>query len=502
MRLKRFAGAMIAVVGCLVFAGSVAAGEIAVGPDMPVGKTIAAAQPGDVIVLPDGVHTDLKIAFAAAGLPGKPITLKAKNPGKCTLTGAAGITISGKHLVVEGLVFDQAWGAGIVMLRGATDCRLTDCAFIECGNPESTFGRAIDLAERSKNNRVDHCYMQGNLSMGMGVKVGEPDNLENSDNTFDHNYFRNIVHRFNNGQESVQLGQGPAGETAVRATVEFCLFERANGDPEIISSKSSSNVLRYNTFRDCDYGSLTLRGGANTRVEGNFFFGCKSAVRMYGKGHQFVGNYVEGCRQGILLAYGDNNHAPITGGLVAFNTVVNCEKGGILIGSRSDPRDAERLEKYSPSDNRIANNIVVGDKSTLLDNAPGKGVTWLQNIVWPQGNAEAGLKDAGIVVEDPRLTQADGLWRLPKSGSPAAGSAAPLPDFTPPDDIFGRPRKGKLDVGCEQAGDGPCLRKPLEPKDVGPSWMKGDPTCIRRIESPKPIPAPAKKPTPAAPKAP
>jgi len=72
--------------------------------------------------------------------------------------------------------------------------------------------------------------------------------------------------------------------------------------------------------------------------------------------------------------------------------------------------------------------------------------------------------------------------------------------------VAAQPRQGKLDVGCDQASDAPILRRPLEPKDVGPSWMKGDPACLRRIESPKPIPqpapAPAKKKTPAAPKTP
>jgi hypothetical protein len=85
------------------------------------------------------------------------------------------------------------------------------------------------------------------------------------------------------------------------------------------------------------------------------------------------------------------------------------------------------------------------------------------------------------------------------------GDVIVLPDGVHRDlHIDGQPRAGKLDVGCDQAGDAPILRRPLEPKDVGPSWMKGDPACLRRIENPKPIPAPApaKKKTPVAPKAP
>jgi len=55
-----------------------------------------------------------------------------------------------------------------------------------------------------------------------------------------------------------------------RAVVESNLFDRCDGELEIISSKSCENVYRHNTFLDCA-GMLTLRHGNRCTVEGNFF---------------------------------------------------------------------------------------------------------------------------------------------------------------------------------------------------------------------------------------
>ncbi len=451
-------------------------------------KALAAARPGDEIRLADGLYKDFRLTIEANGTPEKPVTFRAAHPGKAILTGGSTVLIRGRDVVVADLVFDQAWGREpVIALRGAERCRLTGCAFIECGNPHSTFGRIVELSGGARSNRVDHCYMQGNLSVGMGVKVGAPGNLGNTDNVFDHDYFRDMVHRSNNGQENVQLGQGPAGETAVRALVECCLFERANGDPEAISNKTSFNRIRYNTFRDCDYAELTLRGGTHTRAEGNFFFRCKGGVRVYGQEHQVVNNYIEGCQRGICLPHGDSIHEAATHCLVAFNTIVDCKKVGLSLEAAggAEPADATLL----PRENRCANNLVVGHSGTLAESAHASNA-WEQNIVWPREKAVAGLKHAGIVEKDPGLVQGGGTWRLPVSGSAASGAAKPLAAMPLADDIDGQPRSGTPDIGCDQASAAPVLRRPLEPRDVGPMWLGGDPSSLRRIANPQPIPMP------------
>jgi len=41
---------------------------------------------------------------------------------------------------------------------------------------------------------------------------------------------------------------------------------------------------------------------------------------------------------------------------------------------------------------------------------------------------------------------------------------------------------------ADEISGAPILRRPLNPVDVGPSWMNGDPSLLRRIPDPAPIP--------------
>lgn len=62
---------------------------------------------------------------------------------------------------------------------------MTECAFIECGDPANTYRHIITLRNGSCHNRLDHCFMVGSLSMGMGVNVGKED-TRNTDNRPDY----------------------------------------------------------------------------------------------------------------------------------------------------------------------------------------------------------------------------------------------------------------------------------------------------------------------------
>src|SRR5690242_14844269 len=89
---------------------------LAHGADRPVGSpaeltaAIRAAKAGDVIVMRDGTWRDLNLVFTGAGRPGEPIKLRAQTPGKVLLTGTSQLRIFGRHLVVDGLVFQDGGG--------------------------------------------------------------------------------------------------------------------------------------------------------------------------------------------------------------------------------------------------------------------------------------------------------------------------------------------------------------------------------------------------------
>jgi hypothetical protein len=109
----------------------------------------------------------------------------------------------------------------------------------------------------------------------------------------------------------------------------------------------------------------------------------------------------------------------------------------------------------------LADNIVQGSSSKLIDMVSGSTVRYEGNIVW---GGTAGIP-SGYRSVDPRLVASNGVHRL-VSGSPAIDTAVGsypyvTTDFDP------HARSGKLDVGADEFG-GSVVRKPLTKADVGP----------------------------------
>ena len=134
-------------------------------------RAVADAAPGQTLVLADGVYHDVKWGFSAKGESDKPIVLQAQTPGKVFIVGRSELTVAGEHLVVSGLVFDQVWGKKVVELPRAQHCRLTDCAFVSCGNT----GELVRFdAQNDQLWRATSVWAQGQANPGAqppGVKV-------------------------------------------------------------------------------------------------------------------------------------------------------------------------------------------------------------------------------------------------------------------------------------------------------------------------------------------
>ena len=98
--------------------------------------------------------------------------------------------------------------------------------------------------------------------------------------------------------------------------VESNLFDRCDGEIEIISSKSCENIYRFNTFLDCA-GMLTLRHGNRCRVEGNFFLGHhkkgSGGIRIIGEDHIIINNYIEGIEKGGFWITSGIVNSPLNG---------------------------------------------------------------------------------------------------------------------------------------------------------------------------------------------
>jgi poly(beta-D-mannuronate) lyase len=153
--------------------------EYRVASASDIERVTSTLQPGDVLVLADGVWKDQNVVFRGKGTSAKPILLRAQTPGKVVMTGKSSLTMDGDYLVTSGICLKEAGidGKDGFSLRGSHS-RLTDSAVID-----STF--KFDVHLYGTENRVDHCYLAGKTSDSptLQVEVQESPNNHRSDET-------------------------------------------------------------------------------------------------------------------------------------------------------------------------------------------------------------------------------------------------------------------------------------------------------------------------------
>jgi len=112
-----------------------------------------------------------------------------------------------------------------------------------------------------------------------------------------------------NDGEVIRIGGSNSWKDITKVVIENNIFERCNGEMEIISIKSSKNTIRFNTFKK-NQGTVTLRRGENNKIVNNFFQGHyvdnTGGIRISGKGHMIANNYFH------ALKGSSKNYAPIS----------------------------------------------------------------------------------------------------------------------------------------------------------------------------------------------
>jgi poly(beta-D-mannuronate) lyase len=442
---------------------------------------IASAVPGDRIELADGSYANqTPIEVSVQGTEQDPIVITAKTVGGATLSGAAGFHVEdASHVILRGFKLTHGVEEGDVGLRivGSNHVRLTRNEFaLKDTTSISTWLRLEGAG--SGYNRIDHNDFHDKTSSNVFFAV-YGDAADGSlgisqHDRIDHNYFHKLT-LDTEGGECLRVGDSKRGPISAYTLVEANLFEACNGDPEVISNKSSENVFRGNTLRN-NKGSLVLRHGNKNVVDGNFILNNAGGMRVYGHDHLITNNYFEGSTgtgaQGTLILSsgcteddtGKGTDCSVAARVtVAFNTLVGNQPTHLVIGASTSTRP------IPARDLRVENNLLVGAQGTLVDfeRAP-EGFTATGNMLW--GAASPGdIPSNGYVRADPRLVRAaDGLLR-PSAGSPVVGAARPSTSgLKLTTDMDGQVRAGALDVGADQVASGSALRRPLTPADVGP----------------------------------
>ena len=464
---------------------------------------LIAALPGDEIVLADGPWTDVEINIGSAcnhGTALNPITLRAETLGGVALTGISRVGLGRDYWIVRGLRFVDGYSTlnqPVIGFRGDTSsyagvagtvgnhCQVLECV-ISWFNPPSAL-RYPWVYVFGTGNRVGYCHFVGkqhefDLLSGCYVSANP------RPTTIDHNYFGRIADGGANDYGAVTTGTGATttGLADDHWVIENNLFDRCNGESEIISVKSSSNIVRSNTFLR-SVGNISLRFGNDTQVSDNWFLADGSTssnpsgirksggVRVTGERHRIYNNYIHSVAGTAILVH-DTFEAGVYRVVkdveIVHNTIVNSLEVGIAVGVPFTPVPGQPVPENTPPESLdISNNIVWTTNGTpLTDTAPG-AATYAQNIMY--GSAiGVSPTPSGIMVTNPLMELATGAYStwIPSSASPAIDSATDTYPYVV-DDIEGRSRPlSNQDIGCRERTASTPTRGPLTMADVGPSY--------------------------------
>lgn len=356
-------------------------------------KQIAA---GDVIVLANGEWRDFDMVITGKGEPGNPIKVVSEEAGKVFLTGQSSLRIGGEHILVAGLVFRDGYsprGEVISFRRTKQDVsknsRVTEVVIDNFSKPdryESDYWVGI----YGQNNRFDHNHLVGKTNKGvtLAVRLDSEESRENS-HLIDHNYFGPRPVLGSNGGETLRIGTSRYSMYRSGTVVENNIFDRTDGEVEIISSKSGGNVFRGNVFLK-SRGTLTLRHGDDNVVERNVFLGrgkdFTGGIRVINRGQIVRGNYMEGLRgeafsSALAIMNGVpnspvNRYVEVENARIENNTIVDSRRVAFNVGA-----DEER--SAPPSNSTFANNLLSGlDGESLLEAYDDiSGIAFSQNRV-------------------------------------------------------------------------------------------------------------------------
>ena len=443
------------------------------------------ARPGDTIELANGTYDVGLVSVRRGGVEGYPVTIRAATVGGVTLTGGSAFALKKvAHVTLEGFVFESA-DVTAVKTESASHARITRNVFRlrETGSLKwIVIGGSFDLEDPfSDHNRIDHNRFEDKAERGNFITIdgsAPPEARSSQYDRIDHNHFLRTGPRATNEKEAIRVGWSAMSLSSGFTTVEHNLFEECDGDPEIVSIKTSDATVRYNTFRRSQ-GTLSVRHGDRTLVEGNVFQGegreGTGGIRFYGDDHVIVNNVMTG----------------LTG--ARFDAPLAVTNGDADYGSTSD-----LTRHFTPQRARIAHNTLVGNahgieigytgsgytrpprqitfEANLVQGASGELVriytapaspVWRDNLMWPVGTATLGVSATPdqIRIADPLLASGDLPWLL-AAGSPAidaaSGADAPLLD------VQGQTR-ANADIGADEYAPGQPVRfAPLTASDVGP----------------------------------
>ncbi len=460
---KLFSIYLLFLVG-LIFASSANATVFMVNSQQEFDDAEDVATMNDSIIWESGTFTDVFMEVKKDHL-----FIGAEILGASVFNGRSRVKIFSDYVTLEGLQFvgGDIGSEDVINTAGSYN------HFNQINIRAYTSYKYLVIRESCQYNKVTYCNFENRLNLDdkniLSILV---DATNPGYHKVQHCSFKNFAGTGNDlGIEPIRIGLSTQADRNSRSLVEYCYFTQCNGDGEIISSKASQNVYRFNTFEDNPKAELVLRHGSEAIVYGNFFLHGKGGIRVReGQDHYIYNNYFyELDDRPIFLQNEDSD--PLENIHIAFNTIVSCSEL-ILGGDGSD----------EPSNVTFANNIFADPDNDLFEEPTGTE-TWIGNIA--NGDLGITLPASGLTVLNPQLAENEQGFFAIAEGSPAIDAALPgyaeLPLFSGVEDIDSeilfdlmqqdRPATiSEKDLGCNEHPHNTLIQPIATEENTGPSY--------------------------------
>lgn len=472
-------------------------GQTIVSNEAELQAAISSSAPGSIIILEDGIWTDLEIDIDKDGTSTDPITIKAQTQGMVFFEGNSSVHLGGSYINFEGVIFQNASGLvvsnnridPIIEFRTSSSNECDNCKVsnikIDSYNGSEAQNAAIFkwIIVYGQYNEISYCTFLG--KNGVGSIINDNRNDTNPDYTqIHHNYFasRTPVGDFNdlNDQDAIRIGNSSTSLSDSFTEVYSNYFNIWSGEIEIISNKSGANKYYNNTFRNYQ-GSLTLRHGDGNEVYGNYFFAnnnnTTAGIRVIGEDQLVYNNYIEGINSkkdggslsgatgGINVSNGRvdselNGYLQVINSKIVNNTFVNCDYA-IRIGTK-----VSSDLSLAPENLIVANNIMLNssDKAISVTTA-SIGTSSYEGNITQNGSWDITTGVNSNQVSLSGLLSDDGAFYRITSGSDAIDAAAGTYAFLDKD-LLGGNRPVLFDAGAEELGAG-GTNLPYTDDDIG-----------------------------------
>lgn len=398
----------------------------------------------DTIIWRDGTYSNVYMDISNNN-----IFIAAETLGATIFTGESRIEITGDDITFQGFQYLD----GDVKTRDVISIRGDRILITQINIQRYRSYKYLRVRESSEFVDITYCNFENRLNLDdqniLSILVHE---TNPGYHKIQYCSFKNFDGTGNDlGIEPIRIGLSTQANRISRTLVEYCYFTKCDGDGEIISSKASENVYRFNTFEDNPKAELVLRHGSKAIVYGNFFLHGKGGIRVReGQNHYIYNNYFFDLEDRPIYLQNESSD-PLANINIAFNTIINSAEVR-LGGSGSNP----------PTNVVFANNIIENPKDNAFREATGTE-TWIRNMI--SDGLGITMPTSGIELIDPQLTEnSQGFWGLSEN-STGINAAQPgyklLPEFEGiaaidaeiSFDLMGQNRPSEIaekDLGCNE----------------------------------------------------